>query len=91
MDHDEPNCTKARIYTVGDRLSLRFRKIIFADRGTYTVELCSHEYSFQVIVQIKPLVYIDCIDTTVYEGGNITCMCKATNGNPPCYSDMASH
>jgi hypothetical protein len=82
-DHDEPNCTKARIYTVGDRLSLRFRKITFADRGTYTVELCSHEYSFRVIVQIKPLVYIDCIDTTVYEGDNITCMCKATNGNPP--------
>jgi hypothetical protein len=34
--------------------------------------------SFEILVQDKPFVFIDCNDMTAYEGDNITCVCKTT-------------
>ena len=63
--------------------NLNFREITLGDSGKYILELfCSdgsrRVNSFEIIVQDKPFVLIDCNDMTVYEGDNITCVCKTT-------------
>ena len=80
----DPNCTQP-MYLVRNRTDLNFKNIALKDSGTYILEvLCPEKRvsSFKVIVQDKPIVVSDCKDMTVKEGGNITCVCKTTNGYP---------
>ena len=82
--HKDPNCTQP-IYLVRNRTDLNFKKITLEDSGIYILEvLCPEKRvsSFKVIVQDKPIVVSDCKDMTVKEGGNITCVCKTTDGYP---------
>ena len=78
------SCTRAHpIYSIPDRADLNFRETTLGDSGKYILELfCSdgsrRVNSFEIIVQDKPFVLIDCNDMTVYEGDNITCVCKTT-------------
>jgi hypothetical protein len=82
------NCTGAhRIYLTPGRADLHFREITFQDSGKYILELFCHcgnrrVNSFEIIVQDKPFVLIDCNDMTVNEGDNITCVCKTTASYP---------
>jgi hypothetical protein len=77
--------TKPRIYSCRGDPDLIFRKTELEDRGKYILELsCPGRkiFSFEMIVQAKPFVFIDCNDMTVNEGDSITCICKATNEMP---------
>ncbi|CAB3991510.1 fasciclin 2, isoform B [Paramuricea clavata] len=70
--------------------NLNFREITLGDSGKYILELFCRDKnityrrlnSFEVIVQDKPFVLIDCNDMTVYEGDNVTCVCKTTPQYP---------
>ncbi len=72
----------ARIYScVGDP-DLHFKQTKLQDNGKYILEIFCPDrkvYSFELIVQTEFFIYIDCVDMTVYEGDNITCICKATD------------
>lgn len=84
-NHSKPNCLKR--FPSKSRADLHLRDITREDSGKYIVELFCPlyraVYSFQVIVKTKPFLYIDCSDMVVYEGVNISCICKATNTNSP--------
>ena len=50
--------------------------------GKYIVELFYPERrvnSFQIIVQERPSIRTDCMNMTINEGENLTCICKATS------------
>ncbi|CAB3991508.1 hemicentin-2 isoform X1 [Paramuricea clavata] len=77
--------TNPRIYSCSGDPDLIFRKTKLEDSGKYILELsCPGRkiYSFEMIVEAKPFVFIDCNDMTVNEGDSITCICKATNEMP---------
>ena len=83
----ESDCTNAKMFSSEEYASLFVKNIAPEDSGKYIVELVcpSHRgiYSFEVIVISDPLLYIDCKDMVVYEGENISCICKATGMNSP--------
>ncbi|CAB3991509.1 opioid-binding cell adhesion molecule-like isoform X2 [Paramuricea clavata] len=85
---NELNCTRAHhMYSSPKRADLHFREITLEDSGKYILELFCHGgkrrvNSFEIIVQDKPLVLIDCNDMTVNEGDNLTCVCKTTPSSP---------
>ena len=79
---NDPICTKAKLFTIGDRADMKLRHLTLEDSGKYIVQLnCPYRaiYSFELIVRANPFLYIDCKDMVVYEGENISCVCKATN------------
>lgn len=79
-----PICKNAKLITFNKRADLLLQHVTPEDSGKYVVELsCPHRaiYSFEVIVQSSPLLFIDCQDMVAYEGENISCICKATNMN----------
>ena len=82
--YSEPICKNAKLTTFNKRADPLFQHVTPEDSGKYVVKLsCPHRaiYSFEVIVQFNPLLFIDCQDTVAYEGENISCICKATNMN----------
>lgn len=79
---NESICRKAKLHTTEDRADLQLQDVTLEDSGKYIVQLsCPHRaiYSFEVIILTNPFLYIDCKDMVVYEGENISCICKATN------------
>ena len=81
-NYRDPICIKAKLFTIEGRADLHLQHFTLEDSGKYIVQLnCPYRsiYSFELIVRANPFLYIDCKDMVVYEGENISCICKATN------------
>ena len=84
-NYSRADCVNVKPSTIENFANLRLLNVALEDSGKYIVELfCPLSraiYSFEVIVIGDPILYIDCEDMVVYEGENISCICKATNMN----------
>ena len=84
-NYSRADCLNAKLSTIENFANLRLLNVALEDSGKYIMELfCPLSraiYSFEIIVIGNPILYIDCKDMVVYEGENISCICKATNMN----------
>ena len=76
-----------KIYTCEGNPDLIFQNISRKDNGKYILEYTSGStstkvHSFEILVAEKYILYIDCKDTTVLEGADITCICTASSDKP---------
>ena len=82
---NEFNCTNAKFFTYENYTNLRLENVTTEDSGKYIVKITCPRYraihAFEVIVVSDPSLFIDCQDMVVYEGEDISCICKATNNN----------